>query len=430
MLAEAALRLHCTMVLAAFALGTEHDVAGGRRATGASCFSAFLACAGSISASPASLRMRSPSPTRICLALAAAAAVAGVACGKDGLDPSHGAVTSVEVAPATATVAVGATVTLTASALDASGNVVTGRKVVWAVADSNLATVSPTGVVTGRRVGTVPVAASVEGKSAVAQIRVAPVAAVAVRVSPSSRDLTVGQTAQLKAEPLDAQGAVLSGRAVAWSSSRPGVATVSQTGVVTALSPGSAIIKATAEGKSGVAGVTVTPAAVASVAVTPTAATLVVGQTVQVEAQPRDASGRPLAGRAVAWSTNRPNVATVTSTGVVAAVSPGTATVTASSEGRSGAATIVVEAPSVDRVEVTPASTTVKVGGSFRLTATVYDSRGSVIPGARVGWTSSDTRIATVDNTGRVSAVKGGSVIITATSGGKAGTASVRVRKD
>jgi uncharacterized protein YjdB len=325
---------------------------------------------------------------------------------------------------------VGATVALTASALDASGNVVTGRKVVWAVADSNLATVSPTGVVTGRRVGTVPVAASVEGKSAVAQIRVAPVAAVAVRVSPSSRDLTVGQTAQLKAEPLDAQGAVLSGRAVAWSSSRPGVATVSQTGAVTALSPGSTIITATAEGKSGVAGVTVTPAAVASVAVTPTAATLVVGQTVQLEAQPRDASGRPLAGRAVTWSTNRPTVATVTSTGVVAAVSPGTATVTASSEGRSGAATIVVEAPSVDRVEVTPASTTVKVGGSFRLTATVYDSRGSVIPGARVGWASSDTRIATVDNTGRVSAVRGGSVIITAMSGGKAGTASVRVRKD
>jgi trimeric autotransporter adhesin len=364
------------------------------------------------------------------LALAAAAAVAGVACGKDGLDPSDGAVASVEVAPPTATVAVGATVTLTASALDASGNVVTGRKVVWAVADSNLATVSPTGVVTGRRVGTVPVAASVEGKSAVAQIRVAPVAAVAVRVSPSSRDLTVGQTAQLKAEPLDAQGAVLSGRAVAWSSSRLSVATVSQTGAVTALSPGTAIITATVEGKSGVAGVTVAPAAVASVGVSPTSATLVVGETVQLEAQPRDASGRPLAGRAVTWSTNRPNVATVTSTGVVAAVSPGTATVTASSEGRSGAATIAVEAPSVDRVEVTPASTTVKVGGSFRLTATVYDSRGSVIPGARVGWASSDTRIATVDNTGRVSAVRGGSVIITAMSGGKAGTASVRVRKD
>src|SRR5438045_2250458 len=127
------------------------------------------------------LRMRSRKPSWTCLALAAATAVAGVACGKDALEPSHGAVATVEVAPPNATVAIGATVSLAVSVLDASGAVLPGRKVVWAVADSNLATVSSAGVVTGRRVGTVPVAASVEGKSAVAQIKVLPVAAVAVR---------------------------------------------------------------------------------------------------------------------------------------------------------------------------------------------------------------------------------------------------------
>jgi uncharacterized protein YjdB len=89
----------------------------------------------------------------------------------------------------------------------------------------------------------------------------------------------------------------------------------------------------------------------------------------------------------------------------------------------------VVDAPSVNRVEVTPATTVVDVGGSFRLTATVYDSRGNVIPAAPVAWASSNTEIATVDNTGRVRGVKEGSVIITATSGDKAGTADVRVRK-
>jgi uncharacterized protein YjdB len=324
---------------------------------------------------------------------------------------------------------IGATVTLTASAFDASGNVLTGRKVFWAVADPNFATVSPTGIVTGRYVGTVPVAASIEGKSAVAQIQVLPVPVVAVRVSPSSRDLTVGETAQLTAEPLDAQGNVLSGRSVAWSSGRPDVATVSETGSVTALSPGNAIITATVEGKSGVAAITVSPAPVASVAVSPTSATLIVGQTLQLEAQPRDASGRPLDGRTMTWSTNRPDVATVTSTGIVAAVSPGTATITATSEGRSGTATIVVQAPTVSRVEVTPATATVNVGGSFRLTATVYDSRGSVIPAAQVKWASSDLTIAIVDNTGRVLGLSEGNVVITATSGDKAGTASVRVKR-
>jgi uncharacterized protein YjdB len=110
-------------------------------------------------------------------------------------------------------------------------------------------------------------------------------------------------------------------------------------------------------------------------------------------------------------------------------VSPGTATITASSEGRSGTATITVDAPSVNRVEITPATATVDVGGSFRLTATVYDSRGNVITTAQVAWASSNTEIATVDNTGRVRGVKEGTVTITATSGDKAGTAAVRVKK-
>ena len=372
------------------------------------------------------MRMRSPQPTWMLLAVTAAAVVA---CNSDEIEHSGAPVASVQVAPPDPSVVVGATVTLTASAYDASGNVLTGRKVFWAVADSNFATVSPTGVVTGRYVGTVPVVASVEGKSAVAQVQVLPIPVVAVRVSPASRDLTVGQTAQLKAEPLDAQGNVLSGRSVAWSSGRPDVATVSEAGFVTALSPGNAIITATVEGKSGVGAVTVSPAPVASVAVSPTSATLIVGQTLQLEAQPRDAAGRPLDGRTVTWSSNRPDIARVTSTGIVAAVSPGTATVTASSEGRSGTATIAVQAPTVGRVEVAPATATINVGGSFRLTATVYDTRGNVIPGARVAWASSDLAIAVVDNTGRVLGLSDGSVLITATSGDKAGTASVRVKR-
>ncbi|HEX5073017.1 MAG TPA: Ig-like domain-containing protein [Gemmatimonadaceae bacterium] len=373
--------------------------------------------------------MRSPPPTWMLRAVAAVTAVAVIGCNSDEVVHSGTPVASVQVAPPKASVVVGATVTLTASAFDASGNVLTGRKVFWVVADSNFATVSSTGVVTGRVVGTVPVAASVEGHSAVAEIQILPVPVVAVRVSPSSRDLTVGQTSQLIAEPLDAQGNVLSGRSVAWSSGRPSVATVSATGLVTAILPGNAIITATVEGKSGVGAITVSPAPVASVAVSPTSATLIVGQTVQLEAQPRDGSGRPLDGRTVTWSTNRPDVATVTSTGIVAGISPGTATITASSEGRSGTATIVVEAPTIGRVEVAPTTATIKVGGSFRLTATVYDSRGDVVPGAKVGWASSNLGVAIVDNTGRVFGLDDGTVVITATSGDKAGTASVRVRR-
>ncbi|HUQ80587.1 MAG TPA: Ig-like domain-containing protein [Gemmatimonadaceae bacterium] len=371
--------------------------------------------------------MRSSKLALVWRTVAAIAAVAGVACGGDNLEPSGGVVANVEVVPPTATVVLGTTVTLTASALDAAGKAISGRKVVWATADANFATVSATGVVTGRYVGSVPIAASIEGKSAIARVEVIPVPVVAVRVSPASRDLTVGETSQLTAEPLDARGAVLPGRSVAWSSSRPNVASVSASGAVTALSAGNAVVTATVDGKSGVAGISVSPAPVASVTVSPSSATLVVGQTLELEAQPRNASGQPLSGRAVAWSSNRPDVVVVSSAGTVAAVSAGTATITASSEGRTGSATIVVAAPTVNRVEVTPATAALDVGASFRLFATVYDSRGNVISGAQVAWASSDTRIATVDNTGRVLGVKKGSVIITATSADKAGTASVSV---
>jgi uncharacterized protein YjdB len=368
-------------------------------------------------------------PKPLYWAVPALVVAAAVACGGDSLEPSDVPVATVEVAPPTATVVLGTTVTLTASALDVDGKPLIGRKVFWTTADSNFATVSPNGIVTGRYVGSVPIAATIEGKAAVAQVQVVPVPVVAVRVSPSSRDLTVGETAQLAAEPLDARGGVLSGRSVAWSSSRPNVASVGANGVVSAVSPGSTVITATVEGKSGVAAITVAPAPVASVVVSPSSATLIVGQTLELEAQPRDAAGRPLSGRTVTWSSHGVEFATVTSSGIVAAVSPGTATITASSEGRSGTATIVVEAPAVNRVEITPATATISEGGAFRLTATVYDSRGNAIPGAQVAWASSDARVATVDNTGRVVGVRAGSVLITATSGDKAGTASVRVEK-
>jgi uncharacterized protein YjdB len=59
----------------------------------------------------------------------------------------------------------------------------------------------------------------------------------------------------------------------------------------------------------------------------------------------------------------------------------------------------------------------------------VFDSRGNIIPGARVEWASSNVGIAIVDNTGRVLGISEGTVVITATSGDKAGTASVRVKR-
>src|SRR6266581_6444063 len=79
-----------------------------------------------------------------------------------------------------------------------------------------------------------------------------------VTVSPAVASVALGQTVQLTATPRDSQGNGLAGRVVAWSTSDASVATVSGSGLVTAVAVGGATITATSEGKSAGAAITVT----------------------------------------------------------------------------------------------------------------------------------------------------------------------------
>src|SRR5207247_8917351 len=81
---------------------------------------------------------------------------------------------------------------------------------------------------------------------------------------------------------------------------------------------------------------------VASVTVTPRPATVGIGQTVQLTATPKDANGNVLTGRVVTWASNNTAVATVGSTGLVSGVAQGQATITATSEGKTGTAAMTV----------------------------------------------------------------------------------------
>src|SRR5207237_1298816 len=102
------------------------------------------------------------------------------------------------------------------------------------------------------------------------------------------------------------------------------------------------VVSGLAAGISDTALVTVMPAAVASVGVSPAAASVTVGQAVQLNATLKDASGIVLTGRTVSWASGAPGVATVSGTGLVTSVTAGSATITATSEGVSGRATITV----------------------------------------------------------------------------------------
>jgi len=232
---------------------------------------------------------------------------------------------------------------------------------------------------------------------------------------------------QLTATPKDASGNPLSGRVVTWATSNAALATVSGSGLVTGVAAGSVTITATSEGQQGTATITVTTVPVASVTVAPASANLPVGQTVQLTATPKDASGNPLSGRVVTWATNSAAVATVSGSGLVTAVAAGSATITATCEGQSGTAAITATSVPVASVVVTPASASVQAGSSIQLTATPEDASGNPLSGRVVTWGSSTPAAATVSGSGLVMGVAAGATTITATSEGKSGTAAITV---
>ncbi len=251
------------------------------------------------------------------------------------------------------------------------------------------------------------------------------VATVTVTMSPAQ--ITVGATATATAELRSGVGAVLTGRSVDWSSSAPAIASVNSAGVVSAVAAGSATITATSEGKSGSAPIAVAPAPVATVAITLALPTLTLGATTTASAVLRDERGATLTGRAITWTSTSPSVATVSNDGAITTLAVGTTTITASSEGKSASATLTVIPVPVATVTVALAATPVVVGGTTTATAVLRGANGATLSGRTVVWSSSVPGVATVSATGDVTAVATGTTVVTATSEGQSGSATLTV---
>jgi len=251
-----------------------------------------------------------------------------------------------------------------------------------------------------------------------------------VAVTPPSMQVAAGATGALDAEVKDATGNVVRDRRVVWATANPGIATVSDNGVVTGVAAGRVDVAATAEGKSAIASVTVVnaPARVASVRISPDRVNLFVAASANLVANAFDSQGTTIGGRTAVWMTNNASVASVSQTGRVTGLLPGTAVITAVIDGASNVSQVTVSVVPVSRVTVTPADVSVNVGKSAQLTAHVLDASGNALSGRPVSWESRDTRLATVDQGGVVRGIRKGNVIVTARSEGKAGTATIRVQ--
>ena len=180
-----------------------------------------------------------------------------------------------------------------------------------------------------------------------------PAAVASVTVTAAQSTVVVGASVQMSVSTLES-GNVLTGRTVTWSTSDAAVATVDANGSVTGESPGPATITATSEGQAGSAAITVLTD-VASVVVIPDPAVVISTLSVQLTATALGADALPLTGKTFTWTTADASTATVDGDGQVTGGTPGSTTVTATSEGISGEATVdVLTPPPVFVVSVNP----------------------------------------------------------------------------
>lgn len=325
-------------------------------------------------------------------------------------------VTDVTVDRSTAELVIGETVQLSATVLPSDA---TDPSITWSSSNKEVATVSNNGLVTGVSEGRAAIMAKAGGKTATCIVTVSrkPVPVTSVTLDKESLSLAKGESQTLVAT-VKPDGATY--KALTWTSSNPKVASVDSKGKVTAIANGSATITVKADDQQATCIVTVT-VPIQSITLNKSELTLTKGQseTLVATLKPEDTSDNT-----VTWSSSNQTVATVDSNGKVTAVGGGEATITAKAGGKSASCVVTVEVP-VESISLNRDNITLGEGESATLRATL-DPKNATAP---VTWSSSDESIATVDQHGKVSAIRAGVANIMAKAGNKQATCVVTVIK-
>ncbi|MEP6989688.1 MAG: Ig-like domain-containing protein [bacterium] len=156
-------------------------------------------------------------------------------------------------------------------------------------------------------------------------------------------------------------------------------------------------------------------------------AQLEVTSTEVLTADVRDQTGTPLAGKTATWKSFSTEIATIDASGILTGVSLGTATITATVDGRIGSVTVTIIPLRVASVAITPPTAPIFPGQAVPMAATLADRNGAVLTGRTIVWKSSDTHVATIDAAGTLNAQNGGTTTITATSEAVSGSLTVVV---
>nr|WP_288652798.1 Ig-like domain-containing protein [uncultured Faecalibacillus sp.] len=209
-----------------------------------------------------------------------------------------------------------------------------------------------------------------------------------------------------------------------WTSSNPDVATVDNTGKVTAVGGGTATITVKSQnGKEASCEVKVT-SKIESISLNKSNITLSKGtsETLKATINPSDTTD----DKTLKWTSSNPDVATVDNTGKVTAVGGGTATITVKSQNGKEASCEVKVTSKIESISLNKSNITLSKGTSETLKATINPSDAT--DAKTLTWKSEDENIAKVDGNGKVTGVGTGTTNITVTtSNGKSAACKVTV---
>lgn len=331
-------------------------------------------------------------------------------------------------------VLVGGTVQLHPTVVDANGRITTDHRVTYDALNPSAATIDANGLVTGVATGTGLFRVSAGGVSITHGVKVLdPVTQVVI--SPQAVDIPVGQNRTLVATLTNASGQSIGGRAIVWSSLNPTVAIVNSQGVVSAISMGTAQIRAGSDydQKYGTASVNVGSATlpIASITFNPATDTLIPGDPKQYNPLVKDTQGNTVTsfvGRSVNWQTSNQPVASVsqqTGGAVVTANLPGTATITVTIDNVTSN-NLLIHVVQVASIQVSPnpvALTT--TSRTQQLSVALKDASGNTLTTTRpINYQSQNATCVSVSPAGLVTALYPTgvncppSVVVTVSAGG------------
>jgi len=345
--------------------------------------------------------------------------------------------TRITITPSSSTLSVGQTLQLTASAAYPDGtskDQTTQAR--WTSSNASVGSVSSTGLLRAKAVGTASISASINGLTISINVNVNTAVPQSIAIAPTQLALTVGQKAQLTATATLTDGTSQDvTHTVSWNISDPSVIGIDSTGLASALKAGTSALSAslTGSGSGKIAGsstATVAPELLSVLQISGHDASMALGTSQQLTAVGtyNDGAVRDLTA-AVSWSSSASSIVSVSATGEAIALTRGSAALAAVAGGVTTAMTVNVTDPVLSSIAIAPSDADLLAGKNVKLSAIGTYTNGSTSDlSSVVTWTVDNPRILEIDKLGNAIAFSPGTAAVEASLGGTAGKSNVTVR--